>query len=146
MPPAGSPCRACGCENTDSRPWTLAGLFQYTGPSIGGSPDGDGPAQINVPNFYLPVAAWEDAKAGLGQGVVSLGDALFVSYWKDKDGFHSDCRQAVNVSLKPGERYTDSGPVAVIFGYRTGGPEALLRAADTVRAEALALQPKPPSQ
>ena len=130
-------------ENTDSRPWTLAGLYEYTRPSIGGSPDGDVPATPNVPDFYLPLAAWEDPAAGLGQGVVTLDDALKVTYWKNKDGCHSDCRQELNVPLAPGQRYAAEGPVALIFGYRTGGAGALLRAADRVRAEALALQPKP---
>ena len=130
-------------ENTDSRPWTLAGLYHYTRPTIGGSPDGDAAAGLAVPDFYLPVGAWEDAAAALGQGAVALDNGIDVTYWKDKDGFHSDCRQELNVPLEPGRRYMSDGPVALIFGYRAGDAGAVLRAADQARREALALQPKP---
>ena len=95
-----------------------------------------------MPNFYLPLAAWEDPAAGIGQGVVALSEAIRVTYWKDKDGFHSDCRQGLSVPLQPGERYESEGPVALIFGYRTAEAEGLLVTADRVRREALAMQPQ----
>ena len=142
------PKRSCGwfgaqglsVMNSDTRPWKLADLFHYTRPSIGGSPEGDEPAKVNAPNFYLPVAGWDDRKVGLGQGVFGFGQGLDVMYWKDKDGFHSDCRQAVGVELKPGERYSAEGPLAIHFGYRAKADSDLLTALETVRKEATALE------
>lgn len=125
-------------ENTDTRPWKVAGLFHYTRPAIGGSAEGDEESDLNVPNFYLPVAAWEDPEAGLGQAVFGLGEGLRVRYWKDRDGFHSDCRQAVEVELQPGERYSAEGPMAIHFGYRTGEDAGLLVRCEQVRKEAVA--------
>ncbi|KPK58137.1 MAG: hypothetical protein AMK73_09455 [Planctomycetes bacterium SM23_32] len=88
-------------ENSDVRPWTLAGLFHYTRPAIGGSAEGDDSSGVNVPNFYIPVTAWEDPDAGLGQGAFGYGGSFYVRYWKDDDGFHSDCMERVNVELAP---------------------------------------------
>jgi hypothetical protein len=129
--------QALWVENTDTRPWTLAGLFHYTRPAIGGSPDGDAGAGVNVPNFYLPVAAWEDAAAGLGQGIFGRGGQLYVRYWKDESGFHSDCVQRVEQQLAPGERHEADPLLAVVFGY--GVEEGLLKAVEEVRSELAAL-------
>ncbi len=126
-------------ENADARPWKLAGLFHYTAPAIGGDPAGDEEATVNVPNFYVPVGGWEDAQVGLGQAVTALSPELAIYYWKDRDGFHSDCRQALDVQLAPGERYEKEGPAAIHFGYRIGEGEGLLKRLERVRTEALAL-------
>lgn len=128
-------------ENTDSRAWKLAGLFHYTQPALGGSPDGDDEAGVNVPNFYIPLGAWEDREAGLGQAVFALGEGLGIMYWKGEDGFHSDCRQALDVELEPGERYEDVGPLAVHFAYRAGETADLLTRLEEVRKEVMALLP-----
>jgi agarase len=126
-------------ESADARPWRLASIFHYTRPAIGGSAEGDEPAKVNVPDFYLPVGAWEDRAAGLGQAVFGLGEGLRILYWKDKDGFHSDCSQAVGVELKPGERYAAEGPIAIHFGYPAHADADLLKQLEQVRREAVAL-------
>lgn len=127
-------------RNTGNRSWTLAGIFHYTIPAIGGDPAGDEEAPLNVPNFYLPLGGWQDAEAGVGQGVTALGAGLRITYWKDADGFHSDCRQGLDVRLEPGQTYSRPGPVALVFGYRPEG-DGLLAAANRVHRGATALQP-----
>jgi len=125
-------------ENADERPWQLAGIFHYTDPTIGGSAEGDSEEGFNVPNFYVPLGAWRDPGVGLGQAVTALGDGLRINYWKDKDGFHSDCYQRVDVELDAGRRYEAVGPVAVHFGYRVTAEGGLLEQLARVRQEAWA--------
>jgi hypothetical protein len=122
-------------ENTDTRPWELASLFHYTRPALGGSEEGDEEGSISVPNFYIRLGAWEDAAAGLGMAVFSPDDRVSINYWKAEDGFHSDCRQAVGVTLEPGESYEAAGPMAIHFGYVVDGEGALLKRLEEVRDE-----------
>lgn len=130
--------QALWVENTSSESWTLADIFHYAIPAIGGDEEGDGPGSLDVPNFYIPFGSWEDPEAGLGQGVFSLTDGLKIRYWKDGDGFHSDCRRPVGKKLAPGQRYEARAFAAIHFGYRTEGRQALLDRLEQVRKEAKA--------
>jgi hypothetical protein len=122
-------------ENADARPWELASLFHFVRPALGGSEEGDEEGSLNVPNFYLRLGAWEDAQAGLGVAVFSPDDRIGIGYWKAEDGFHSDCRQSVNVELAPGQAYEEAGPMAVHFGYELTGENALLERLEEVGRE-----------
>ena len=126
-------------ENIDTTPWNLESIFYYTHPAIGGNARGDEEAGFNVPNFYIPFGAWEDTRAGYGLAAIALGEEPVINYWKDKYGFHSDCRYTVGRLLQPGERYEEAGPPAVHFGYRTGSRAELLHRLAEVHSEALNL-------
>lgn len=126
-------------ENIDTTPWNLQNIFYYTRPAIGGRAKGDEEGAFNVPNFYIPFGSWEDTQAGYGLAVIALGEEPAINYWKDKDGFHSDCRHVVGIELQPGERYEKAGPPAVHFGYRAGKGSELLNRLEEVRSEALDL-------
>ena len=127
--------QALWVENTDSQAWTLAEIFHYTVPALGGDSTGDGPGSLDVPNFYIPFGSWEDGEAGIGQAVFSLTDGLKIRYWKDGDGFHSDCRRPVGKRLDPGQRYEAKGFAAIHFGYHPEDRQALLDRLEEVRKE-----------
>jgi hypothetical protein len=126
-------------ENIDTTPWNLESIFYYTRPAIGGNARGDEEGGFNVPSFYIPFGAWEDTRAGYGLAVIALGEEPAIYYWKDKYGFHSDCRYTVGRLLQPGERYEEAGPPAVHFGYPTGSAMELLHRLAEVHSEALNL-------
>jgi hypothetical protein len=127
-------------RNSGARPWRLAGLFHYILPAVGGSSEDDVAAFAGVPNFYLDLAAWEDTRAGLGLGILAPYAGLSVTYWKDQNGFHSDCRQHLDVWLDPAVKYEAAGPLAVHFAYEAGGLPQLLATAEAVRREVAQLR------
>ena len=118
-------------ENTDpEQVLTLKGYFFYLKSAIGGSPEGDVPAGVAVPNYYRTghLAVWQDEKAGGRYGCMPEDDRIKVYFWLDKGGGqHPDARVDLDppLVLKPGQMYMpDDPPHLFIFGRgpATSGP------------------------
>ena len=108
--------RCLWIENTAAQAWTVHAYYHYTQSAIGGE-GRDEAAAPQVPGYYLPFAAWVDDKLGLALGVLSprLGD-FSPYYWRDEGGGqHSDFARYLDVVLRPGQRYQQPQPEAVIF-------------------------------
>jgi hypothetical protein len=103
-------------ENTDARPWRLAGLYHYLSPMTGGNPTHVEPLH-KVPNYYEPLSGWanRDLKCTIGCWLPE-GSRLEGYFWKDAPAaFHSDIHEAADRLLQPGEQWRAADDPAFFF-------------------------------
>jgi len=125
---AGQPCflsRLLWIENTSSTPLDCKSYFHYPISSIGGDLSGDA-ASPNVPNYVMNIGVWRNAKLAADYGAAALGNdsRIAFGFYKDEDGNeHPDCRRAIDLQLKPGQRWqpAEAEPAILITGLRETG-------------------------
>jgi hypothetical protein len=94
-------------ENADERPLEVGAYYHYLPSNIGGKADDD---ESGGPY-------WADKAAGVRFGIVSDSQEIAVHFWKDTGGGeHPDAARKLGLTLKPGERYARSEPVAYVIG------------------------------
>ncbi len=105
-------------ENIDTKPWKFMNYYHYANSFIGGSADGDLVNGPKVPQYYLPVSAWKDDKAGKQYGTLCIRQQDFeIKYWLDeKGGQHPDSYRTVDMMLKPGAKFAEPQPAIIVFG------------------------------
>ncbi len=105
-------------ENTDKRPWLLAGPFWFCRSSIGGSTGNNVVGGANVPNYYRASQFITDSKLGGCFGAIGQPDGWRVSFWKDTS-IHPDVFWKMEYALRAGERHEFNGmPYVWIYALR----------------------------
>jgi hypothetical protein len=105
-------------ENIGTKAWSWMNYFHYVNSFIGGSADGDAVNGPKVPQYYIPVSAWKDDKAGKQYGAACIRQQDFeIHYWLDEDGGqHADAYRKADIVMQPGAKFADPQPAIIVFG------------------------------
>ncbi len=102
-------------QNSDSQPWPLVSYYIYALSSIGGD-DRNDKATVPAPN----TVAWHNPIQRAYYGCYSpIGGDFKMDFWRDTSpgqAEHPDVRRDLDVTLKPGQRYSTIQPPVYLFG------------------------------
>ena len=111
---------ACSClwiRNTSSKPWKLLGIHHCVLPASDAQRVASTSLLEGMPNYYRSGAAWVNSAANNGVGCWFADEKAFrCLFWKDSQGIlHSELRQVLRKTLKPGEKMEVKGPPSFVF-------------------------------
>ena len=121
--------------NTGESALKVSGLSQNMEPFFDTVPGRENLLRSPVRNYYIHMNAWELPLHKLGLGILALSNKMEVDFFRRRGRCWSDCWEPIDVTIGPGETYTDGGAAAAVFGYWIESTTTWLDRAEAARKE-----------